>query len=365
MHCGRGWRPWGSGDELKHKVLAVVEEQGAERVSYALKLLLSEGRLSNVSTIKNPQTGNLEAKENLVEGPTAVFYTTTSPEPDDELTNRVILLTVNESREQTRRIHQLQWERRTLQGMVASEKREALLKLHQDAQRMLRPLAVVNEARERRSCPDNRIWMRRDNEKYLCLVDSLAFLRQYQKEVRVLHRCGKQVEYVVVDDVDRELAEALASVVLEPSLDELLPQDRKLLEALRDLVGRVCADQGLDPDQVRFTRRQARQFIGWTEKQVRVHMDRLVEHEYVAVHRGRHGQGFVYELTYDAEPVGGTGTSTNFVHSESHFVPPSSMGVQAVSADGNGEKPTSSTDPENTYRAPDLENASQMKTDSP
>ena len=32
-------------EDLKHKVLAIVEEEGAERASYALKLLQSEGEL--------------------------------------------------------------------------------------------------------------------------------------------------------------------------------------------------------------------------------------------------------------------------------------------------------------------------------
>ena len=43
--------------DLKHKVLAIVEEEGAERASYALKLLQSEGELTIASTGKDPETG--------------------------------------------------------------------------------------------------------------------------------------------------------------------------------------------------------------------------------------------------------------------------------------------------------------------
>jgi hypothetical protein len=43
--------------DLKHKVLAVVEEEGASRASYALKVLQSEGALSIASTGKDPATG--------------------------------------------------------------------------------------------------------------------------------------------------------------------------------------------------------------------------------------------------------------------------------------------------------------------
>jgi DNA primase len=43
--------------DLKHKVLAIVEEEGAARASYALKLLQSEGQLTIASTGKDPVTG--------------------------------------------------------------------------------------------------------------------------------------------------------------------------------------------------------------------------------------------------------------------------------------------------------------------
>ena len=43
--------------DLKHKVLAIVEEEGAHSASYALKLLQSEGVLTIASTGKDPATG--------------------------------------------------------------------------------------------------------------------------------------------------------------------------------------------------------------------------------------------------------------------------------------------------------------------
>lgn len=59
--------------DLKHKVLAVVEEEGASRASYALKLLQSEGELTIASTGKDPATGRLVTHEYRVEGPTQLF----------------------------------------------------------------------------------------------------------------------------------------------------------------------------------------------------------------------------------------------------------------------------------------------------
>src|SRR5207247_8566350 len=109
-----------SGQDLKHKVLAIVEEEGAERASYALKLLQSEGELTIASTGKDPQTGRLVTQEYRVEGPVMIFLTTTAIEIDEELLNRCLVLSVDENREQTRRIHQLQRQRETLEGRLLS-----------------------------------------------------------------------------------------------------------------------------------------------------------------------------------------------------------------------------------------------------
>ena len=120
--------------DLKHKVLAVVEEEGASRAAYALKLLQSEGELTIASTGKNPHTGKLETHEYHVEGPTQLFLTTTASELDEELLNRCLVLTVDEEQQQTRAIHQLQRHKRTLEGLLEKKQREAVLALHQNAQ---------------------------------------------------------------------------------------------------------------------------------------------------------------------------------------------------------------------------------------
>lgn len=48
---------------LQHKILAIVEEEGASRASYALKLLQSEGELTIASTGKDANSGSLITQE--------------------------------------------------------------------------------------------------------------------------------------------------------------------------------------------------------------------------------------------------------------------------------------------------------------
>ena len=86
---------------LKHKILAIAEQQGAEAASYPLKLLQSEGKLNIASTGKDPVTGKHVTHEYTVEGPVMIFLTTTAQDVDEELLNRCLVLAVNEDREQT------------------------------------------------------------------------------------------------------------------------------------------------------------------------------------------------------------------------------------------------------------------------
>ena len=292
---------FGEGKSLRHKILAIAEEEGAEKAGYALKLLQSEGELSIASTGKDPQTGRLVTQEYRVEGPVMIFLTTTAIEIDEELLNRCLVLTVDESREQTRRIHELQRRASTLAGILASRRKPKALKVHRNAQRLLRPLLVHNPYASRLTFLDEKTRMRRDHVKYLKLIESIAVLFQYQRDVKTLTVDGEIVEYVEATLADVALANRLASEVLGRSLDELPPQTRRLLVHLDDLVTSVCEKQGVTREDLRFSRRDVRIATGWGDTQLRIHLDRLAALEYVLVHRGGRGQSFVYELLWRGE----------------------------------------------------------------
>jgi DNA primase len=288
---------------LKHKCLAIVEEEGASRASYALKLLQSEGELTIASTAKDPATGNLVTQEYRVEGPVMICLTTTAIQIDEELLNRCLVLSVDENREQTKAIHVLQRRRRTLEGLLARHEREEILSLHRNAQRLLRPLAVVNPYAQRLTFLDDRTRTRRDHEKYLTLIDTIALLHQHQREVKAVTRGGKTVEYVEVTLDDIAVANELAHEVLGRSLDELPPQTRRLLMLIEAHVRAQCEAGSVTRSAYRFSRRMLREALGWGDTQLKIHLARLVELEYLTVHR--EGHGFVYELLYDGKGADG------------------------------------------------------------
>jgi hypothetical protein len=293
------------GQELKHKILAVSEEEGAERASYALKLLQSEGQLTIASTGKDPQSGRLVTNEYHVEGPVMIFLTTTSPEIDEELLNRCIILTVDEDRDQTRAIHRLQREAETLEGLIAKEERQTVLRLHRNAQRLLKPIRVINPYAKALTFVDGLTRTRRDHMKYLTLIRTIALLHQYQRQRKTHEHRGQRIEYIEVEARDIALANELAHEVLGRSLDELAPQSRRLLAMLDREITRECAARAMARCDVRFTQREVRGWLGWTDVQVKKHLFKLVTMEYVLIHRGGRGQSFVYELLYDGAGVDG------------------------------------------------------------
>lgn len=319
---------------LKHKILAICEEEGASRAAYALKLLQSDGELTMASTGKDPVTGNLVTQAYRVEGPVMIFLTTTAIEIDEELLNRCIVLSVDEGREQTEAIHALQRQKRTLQGLQAKQQKHRLIALHQNAQRLLRPLAVVNPHADQLTFLSDKTRTRRDHEKYLTLIDTIALLHQHQRPVKTLpaiEEGGAPLEYIEVKLDDIAAANALAHEVLGRSLDELPPQTRRLLAALVDYVNAQCEAQQVRRAEVRLTRKEVRELTGWGDTQLRVHLDRLVQMEYLLAHRDGNGGRFVYELLYD-------GDAAQAVHL-SGLLDPVQLASAATTAKSRGQVP--------------------------
>jgi DNA primase len=320
--------------DLKHRILAIAEEEGVRQAAYALKVLQSQGELTIASTGKDPATGMLVTQQYRVEGPVMLFLTTTAIDVDEELVNRCLVLTINESREQTRRILARQRSGRTLAGLVATSDAESIRNLHQNAQRLLRPLAVVNPYAEDLTFLDDRTRMRRDHAKYLTLIEAITLLRQHQREIKTLRQAGAVIEYVEVTLADIALANRLAHEVLGRSLDELPPQTRRVLGMIEAFVTERMQHSAILRSDVRFTRRELRNRCGMSDAAIRVHLERLVAMEYVRTVAGKNGQRFEYELLFDGDLNTSAPQRMGLIevealraaHSESSATTPSSQG---------------------------------------
>ena len=125
------------GDSLKHKIVAIEEAVGAEAAIYAIRTMQSANQVSVASAGRDPNSGKMQTEENKVQGPTPFFMTTTAPEIESETASRFAFLTMDESAEATARIQAAQRSLKTLEGMRAKTRKERIIRLHQNAQRLL------------------------------------------------------------------------------------------------------------------------------------------------------------------------------------------------------------------------------------
>jgi hypothetical protein len=220
------------------------------------------------------------------------------------------VLTVDEGAAQTQAIHARQRQARTLAGLLKRHAKQAILALHRNAQRLLRPLAVVNPYAEQLSFAAEHTRARRDHQKYLALIDAIALLHQHQRPLkRLAQPGGAEMAYIEVERADIEAAHTIAHEVLGRSTDELPPVTRKLLCALGRYVAGRAASEGVARGELRFTRRALREALGgWGDTQLRLHLDRLAELEYLSHERGglgTHGGQLRYSLRWDGPLDGG------------------------------------------------------------
>jgi DNA primase catalytic core len=289
-------------DSLVHKLLAIEEEHGARDASYSIRNIQSSKYLSIAATGKDPATGKLRTEEYKVKGPVALMITTTEVELDYETSNRFIILTVDESKEMTERILQKQRESETLEGLIKKAETEHITRRHHNAQRLLRPLSVINPYASYLTFPSESLRARRDHKKYLGLIKAIAFLHQYQREIKTIPHNGSVLQYIEVTLEDIEKANTLAAEILGRTLDELSPPSRLLLTMIRDMVEAECKQQNVEPKAYHFTRKDIREWSRWSDFQIKCHIRQLEDLEYIYSVVGKKGKEYIYELLY---PGGG------------------------------------------------------------
>ncbi len=292
-------------DALVNKILAVEEEPGMGGAAYSIRNIQSAKRITVAATGKDPGTGKMKTEEYTVRGPVAVMITTTAAELDGETASRFLFLSIDESAKMTEAIHRKQREAETLEGLVRKKRSEHIVKKHHTAQRLLKALAVVNPFTTRLSYPSRSLKTRRDHKKYLGLIRAIAFLHQYQREIRTVEVEGRELRYIEVMPEDIEKANRLAGEILGQSLDELAPPSRTLLESIREMIRETAEARECPLDEIFFTRRMIREFTGWSDWQIRTHIRQLESLEYLYTRTGSQGREYAYALNYRGRDEGG------------------------------------------------------------
>lgn len=257
---------------LDQKLVIVEERYGSVEADYSIRVLQSRKKLIAAAPVKDPATGNMRTKVFTVEARAAFIEATTASGVNHENATRCFELTMDESAEQTRRIHERQRLMKTEAGLTLRREATEIARLHWNAQRLLEPLAVVIPFADRLRFPSAWMRTRRDHARFLNLIEVSAFLHQHQRE--------RRQGVIVAAVADYAVAYSLAAGVLSDTLSDLKKPLRDAYERVREL----CGENGV-------SRRDIREALGAPDTTVRHWLSELVDLDYLETDTSRGGAG--------------------------------------------------------------------------
>jgi hypothetical protein len=207
-----------------------------------------------------------------------------------------LVLTIDESAEQTDRIHTSQRHAQSLQGIIERRARPKLRRLHQNIQRLIRPLMVQNPFQDSLRFVDRKLRSRRDHQKYLDLINVMALAHQYQRPIKSAQDIdGQPFQYIEVTREDIARVDVMMREVLAQTTDEMTPASRRMLKSMQEWAAESPFNNGTSHH---WTRREIRERTGWSDTQVRLVLAQLVEFEYLfQIGHGGRGNLVTYRLT--------------------------------------------------------------------
>ncbi len=280
-------------DALVHKLLVVDERDGSEEAEYPIRTLQTKKMLKLAAPIKDPSSGKIKTMVVEVHGPIAYMESTTDQSINPENSNRCFELYLDESEEQTRRIFAAQRRSRTLEGWRDERRKAAVLRVHHNAQRLLRPFKVLIPYIEAIEFPTGATRARRDNQRLLSLIDGVAFLHQDQRPRKHDHDGAEYIE-ATVDDY--AVAYDLAHQVFAQTTSDLSKPVRDFLDQMEQGVERMAQATKTRLHDFWFTRRMVREATRVPDYLIKLYMRQIEDLEYIQVERAQRGGSFRYRM---------------------------------------------------------------------
>ena len=218
------------GDDLKHKFVLVQEWEGIENILPTIRVLQSEGKLSRLVSVKNPEDATHKTVAVSKKCPCTVVFTTTREDIHDENSTRIFELYADESLDQTKNVVRKNILKSSIKYRNDEAQKKQIIELHKNVQRVLEPITVDIPFAEHINFPAKSTRNRRDSERFIQLIKAVAFLRQKQKQVKEIN--GKS--YVEADDSDYQVAYTIGIKVIAATLDQISDRARNAL--------RVCCE---------------------------------------------------------------------------------------------------------------------------
>ncbi len=288
-------------DDLQHKFLSLGEAVHSEVVEHQIREMLSAKRLSRLVTLKDPKSGKMSSRPVITPAVVSAAITATGYRINPENASRSFLINIDESREQTQNIHRSQREKYSPDRYY--QKRNAvpdIVRKHRAAQRLLKKRIIFNRFADLIKFPDGLVRTRRDNERFIDLISTACFLRQYQKKLK---NDGK-TEYIECDLEDYAVAyEIMIQGVLGSSLEEIPQGARRLYDDLTKLTEKKADEKKLGICEISFTQREIREFTGANQSWIKRHIRCLIDYEYIVRAGGGQSRTKGYYRLAGSEPI--------------------------------------------------------------
>ncbi|MCZ7647431.1 MAG: hypothetical protein M5U26_19605 [Planctomycetota bacterium] len=274
-----------NGNALRNKLVLLDEADSlTSEVIVALRVLKTRGALSLSHVQRDFATGGTRTEFVEAKGPVSVL-TSTAGGLDAQLLSRCYDLPVDESPEQTEKVLEAQRKAKADPAFWGSSgTRARIVALHRNAQRLLECRPVLIPFADRIAFPATSVRHRREQERFLALIEASALLHQHQRL--------KDGDFVVADVRDFEVARRLAGSHVERAQDSLTGQTRELLAALRARGAGTFTIRDLEVLRP-----------GWTRHAFRAALAELLALEYVLSPRGGRGRLRKYRVTPGGAPT--------------------------------------------------------------
>jgi hypothetical protein len=282
-------------DYLDHHLVIIEERHGSTDSDYPVRAIQSRGRLSVAVPARDPETGETRTRTFTVQARASFIESSTDSGINPENGSRCFEVAMDESVDQTARIHERQRLMKTEAGIKLKTDADAIIRRHRNAQRLLEPCPVVIPYAQLLTFPTSWMRTRRDNARFLNLIEVSAFLHQHQRE--------RQDGAIIATLDDYRIAYDLAASVLAETLSDLKRPLRLVLDRVR-----MLANQ----HEGRVSRRQVRESLQLPDTTVRRWLRELVDLEYLKPERPKPGEGksTAYTIDSTASTEGSSGLLT-------------------------------------------------------
>ncbi len=254
--------------ELQHKLILIEDLDGAESVLYPLRELQTKKRITKTVVHKDTK-GTTRTIHLTVEGPVSVAGCTTQEHIYEDNSNRSFLLYIDESQEQDQKI--MDYQRRASAGKLNEQEQIEAAKLLKNAQRILKPIKVVNPFAEYLELPKSVFKPRRTNSHYLQFIEIITFYKQYQREKLYDKDTGEEFIETAIEDI-QEANELIIDVLLRKS-DTINGACRNHLERLKIYLK--------ENNQTTFTNSEIRRNLRIKESTLRNYNNQLLLEDYI------------------------------------------------------------------------------------